>query len=227
MLEKVTPKPFAPLPRNIDRLLVCSAVLSTTAFILSMTHSFGYDSLWTVPAGWLLTIVHHATIFVLSRRRRGPPPLPPLDETSPIKNKSRVSVYHPASKVSSETAFSAVSESEHPEQHQQDTHHNATSSVTSLSGGAHNTTEYSDSRYPPFTRTTANCVATCVLAVIWTVGAVLPIRNHVVDMSTVAYFFRNFFPLPEAGVMWALFVLFVRARSASMKEGQFMRMDNC
>lgn len=222
MLEKVTQKASMPLPQTVHRLLVVSAVLSTTAFGLSMSHSLGSDSLWTVPLAWILTIAHHTTLYVLSRRRSGPPPLPPMDETSPIKNLSRSSVYHPAAKTSSETAFSAGSE--HPEQDDVDGHSAPARSMDMASFSERDTPEFT-SKYPGFTRSTANCVATCVLAIIWTVGAVLPIRNHVVDMSTAVYFIRNMFPIPEAGIIWALFALFVKARRTPTRDGEFMRMD--
>jgi hypothetical protein len=206
-----------PLPRSINRLLLASAVLSTTAFVLSMTHSLGSDSIWTVPGAWVLTIAHHITVYVLSRRRSGPPPLPHPDETSPIKNSSRASVYHPASKSSTVTVFSSTAETEH-EEHERRT-------VAPVSGG--NVTANTSPKYPSFTLTGLNCVATCFLAVLWTVGAALPVRVYLREESAAIYFIRNFFPIPEAGVMWALFALFIRARNRRMRQGEFVRMDNC
>jgi len=209
-----------PLPRSINRLLLASVLLSTTAFILSMTHSLGSDSLWTVPGAWFLTIAHHITVYVLSRRRSGPPPLPHPDETSPIKNSSRASVYHPASKSSSITVFSSTAETEDPSLEESERR-----TVVAVSRG--NVTGNANPKYPSFTLTGVNCIATGFLAVLWTAGAVLPVRIYLQEESAAIYFIRNFFPIPEAGVMWALFALFIRARKRRMREGEFVRMHNC
>jgi hypothetical protein len=209
-----------PLPRSINRLLLVSAVLSTTAFILSMTHSLGSDSIWTVPGAWILTIAHHITVYVLSRRRSGPPPLPDPDEPSPIKNSSRASVYHPASKSSSVTVFSSTAETEDPSLEESERRTVAPVSRDNVTGSA-------SPKYPSFTLTGVNCIATCLLAMLWTIGAVLPVPTYSREESAAIYFVRNFFPIPEAGVMWAIFVLFIRARNRRMREGEFVRMDNC
>ena len=197
-----------PLPRSINHLLLVSVFLSTIAFILSMTPSLGSDSIWTVPGAWILTIAHHIAVYVLSRRPSGPPPLPNPDETSPIKSSTRASVYHPASKSSSVMVFSPIAETEDPSLEETERR-----TVAPVSGGG--VTGNTSPKYP------------CFLAVLWTAGAVLPFRIYPRDESVAIYFIRNFFPIPEAGVMWALFALFIRARNRRMREGEFVRMDNC
>jgi hypothetical protein len=191
-----------------------------------MTHSFGSDSIWVVPGAWVLTIAHHITVFMLSRRRAGPPPLPNPDETSPIKNSSRASVYHPASKSSSVTVFASSADADSEElstslEVDESDRRTVKAAPGPVSGGNANP------KYPSFTLTGVNCTATCVLAVLWTIGAVLPVRTHLHEESAAIYFIRNSFPIPEAGVMWALFALFIRARQRRMREGEFVRMNNC
>lgn len=256
MLEKVTVNLHAhdvprPLPRKINHLLLVSVLLSTAAFIIGLTRFGGVDSLWTVPAAWFFTIIHHITIYVLSRRHQGPPPLPNPDETMApvtIKNNSRTSVYHPAAKSASVTAFSASSMEQERERQRnysaetlRDSRDTTASPVlasfASRDAGVTGATPRNGAgymtKYPPFTLTITNCIVTCILAVIWTAAAIVPIvllcsgaASHWGTGSAVGYFFRNCVAIPEAGIIWTLFALFTRARTRRGREGQFMRMDN-
>lgn len=105
----------------------------------------GAYSLVIVPIAWFLTMIHHATLFMLSRRTSGPPPIPVIPTIIP-QNQSRTSVYRPATPQ----AVPFITQHQTLEEQHDSMRTNA---------------------YPAYAVSITNCVATCLVACIWSSGA--------------------------------------------------------
>jgi hypothetical protein len=207
------------LPPLIRRLLRASLLVSTTAFVVTIVHigvfkflkqPIGAYSLVIVPISWFLTVIHHGTLLVLSKRRPGPPPIP-TSPTNVIQNNSRSSVYRPASPHTVPFMDNSQTLEEH---------HDSTRTNT----------------YPSYAISTLNCVASFLLALLWS-GGVWSTIDTAIGLANGRYRLHEH---PEAEValsvlecvfgyaqivlMWVLFSRFMNGRLERPRK-EFIRMD--
>jgi hypothetical protein len=195
-----------PLPRAIYGLFIVSWGLILVTFILDMIN-LGQFSVWMIPVCTILTIAYQITLFILSRRQVGPPPLAHAANSSPI-NQSRTSVYRPASP--SGTHLEANDAPIIQERHV-------------YTGGT---------AYPSYTVNLANCIITCLLAILWGVSSWIPPFVAYADeldpipQRRIIPYLEGAFGYCECLLLFGLFGLCVHHRRKQLHTREFIRMDN-
>jgi hypothetical protein len=210
------------LPPLIRRLLAASLFVSTTAFVVTIVHigvfkflkqPIGAYSLVIVPISWFLTVIHHVTLFLLSKRRPGPPPIP-TSPTNVIQNNSRSSVYRPASPHTVPFMDNNQTLEEH---------HDSLRTNT----------------YPLYAVSTLNCVASFLLALLWS-GGVWSTIDTAIGLAKGRYRLNEhpgaevalsvlecMFGYVQIVLMWVLFSRFMNNRYPRLERPrkEFIRMD--
>ncbi|PVF93409.1 hypothetical protein CPB86DRAFT_790140 [Serendipita vermifera] len=196
-----------PLPNVIFRLLLASGLVTLLTFIFSLVNLRVY-SLYVTPVACFITAIHHTTLFVLSRRKVGPPPLAQAANASPF-NQSRSSVYRPASPNGASLKPNDII----PIVREQHVYSNGPT-------------------YPSYTVSVVNCTLTFLIALLWIAGSWLPIyftltkEQHPTVRNRTIPILEGAFGYCEAIILLCLFGLFAHHRKLQLRTKEFIRMDN-